>query len=143
MSTRISHSYKTGNQYSHLFEDVADGLYHIEKEQTHLVNLSLTLEEIISIAKSVNIQELTRQANITDDQIKKYVLEEYSKNKLKIGLSFCWLTSIYGNSELSDEERIEKGIFYYSNIRERIKETLYISETYRVSEISFGLECIK
>jgi hypothetical protein len=143
MSTRVSHSYRTGKEYSHFFEDVADGLYHIEKEQKNLVNLTLTLEDVISIAKSVNIEELTRQSSISDDQIKKYVFEEYNKNKLKIGLSFCWLSTVYGNSEFSDEQRIEKGICYYSKIREKIKETLNVAESYRVSQISFGLECIK
>ncbi len=143
MSTRMSLFYNTKDSLSHFYKDVADDLYHIEKEQKTLVNVSLSLEEIISIAKSVDLNELNRQANLSDEQIVSYTTSEYHKSKACSGLLELWVSRIFGNSELPEAKRIENGICYYKNIRDGIRKALKDSEGFKTDKIFYGLENFK
>lgn len=143
MSTRMSLFYNNKYGLSHFYKDVADDLYHIEKEQKHIVDISLSLEEIISIAKSVDLNELNRQANLSDEQIVFYTTSEYQKSKLCTGLLGLWVSRVFGNSELPDEERIQNGISYYKNIRDGIRKALKDSEGFKTDRVCYGLENFK
>lgn len=143
MSTRTSLFYNTKNGLSHFYKDVADDLYHIEKEQKNVIDISLSLEEIISIARAVDLNELHRQANLSDSDIKVHVTAEYQKSKVCSGLLGLWTSRIFGDPELSDEKRIENGILYYSNIRDGIKKALNDSEGFKVDKVFYGLENFK
>jgi hypothetical protein len=143
MSTRVSLFYNNDDGFSHFFRDMADDVFHIEKEQKAIVDISLKLEELISIAKSVNLQEIYRQANLSDDEIKHFVTIEYNKSKSCSGLFEMWVCNIFGDKDMPQEDRIQKGIIYYTKLRDNIRQSLKNSESYKTDKILYGLESFK
>jgi len=144
MSTKFSMFYKNdGEKYLHFYSDMADLEYHIEKEQKIITKLSLNLEEVCSIAKSINLSELERQANLSDEQMLAYVKSCLSICSRKNVLEKMWAEKVFGAENLTEEEKINNAFLYYKKIRDDLYE-LYkkVSES-KYYSIDFGLSEIK
>jgi hypothetical protein len=129
---------------THFFEDVADGVFHITKEQVLETDIKLTLEEVCGIARAVNFSELERQAKLTDEQIENFVKSDYASSNANGFLSNFWKTEIYGDESLSYKERHEKGLAYYKSKRNEIKNLYHlIINSSKVYKMYFGLEDIR
>jgi hypothetical protein len=144
LSTKSSFFYKSkeNNNYLHFYADVAEPeVYFLDKVITSEVNYRFTIDELALMAKAINLVELERQANITDEQIENYVKADIvkilnSKNSWSI---FC---TVYGSESDPLEKRIECGINYFINKRKELKSLHERISTQKVMKISFGLESI-
>ncbi len=141
----IFHSNKDHREEIHVYRTSDDSTFvNIEKKQTCNLTITLNLEEVCCIAKAFNVDQLKRQAEITDEQILKHVQEECDgMSKTMFPLNFYY--SVYSNNveNLTTEERIKEGIKYYTKKRSDIRRIWDLFKTYSVYDIYFGLEKIK
>lgn len=149
MSTRCSFFYSHDNKsQTHVFEDMTQdrGLIFIEKTQTIDSKLALSIEEMLSIVKSFDIDELRRQANLTDEQLLQgavnYVEKCMNSNSFFKGLQFADLPL---KEDTPKKEHIEFRFSEFASIREKLKELLLKveSNSKTVNKFNFGLEDIK
>lgn len=143
MSTKFSFFYNNdGDNYIHFYSDVKDDSIVLEKTQKTNVKIELSLEEACAIAKSVNLQELKRQAEITDEQILEF-LEKKLKNDYNNIFMSIWMTRVFGDENSTKEEKIQHGLQHYQNIRAEIKKIYDKTISSKSYPIEFGLSEIK
>lgn len=144
MSTKFSMFYKNdGENNLHFYSDMADLEYHIEKEQKLVTKLSFNLEEVCSIAKSVNLLELERQANLSDEQILTYVKSCLSTCTRKNVFEKMWAEKIFGAENLTLQEKINNAFLYYKKMRDDLYELYKKVSSSKYYSIDFGLSEIK
>ena len=149
MSTRSSffYSHDTNGQI-HVFEDLAgesDTIY-IEKTQTIDTKLALSVEESILIGQSFDINELKRQAALSDESLRAaavaYVKEMSGSAKFLRNLFFADLPN---GERTPEEEQIEFRFQQFCKTRDKLKNLLssVLSKLKNVHKFYFGLENIK
>lgn len=142
VSTKISFYYQADqDSYTHFYEDLAEPeKFFLEKTVTTDVKYQFTLEELCLLAKSIDLQELKRQSNISDqeiiDYVKKNVVERIKKQD-----SFCGMfgSLVYGTSSDPEETQVQTGIAYFTKIRNNLKNIVSILDRKRIDKISFGM----
>lgn len=145
MSTKCSHVYlDRGHTRTHIYTDVADpGNFYIEKTSNQDIVVKLSLHEIGMLVKAFDVNELERQANLTDEQILNHVKADYCKNK---NSSWCkmWYRSLCNVENPTDEDLMESQLKHLIKTRDKLiaLRNLMNSEG-RVSHHIFGLEEIK
>jgi hypothetical protein len=149
MSTRCSFFYShDGKGQTHVFEDLAEenGLIFIEKTQTIDSRLALSLEELLSIGQSFDINELRRQVNLTDEQLFKgatnYVEKCLNTKSFFQGIYFADFPE---KENTPKEAQIEFRFVQFKKTRDKLKELLTKVESNSKSghKFYFGLEDIK
>ena len=117
----------------------------IRKQQVVEFESKFSKEEIFSIARSLDLQELERQANLSDETILKFVtrqvMERTTINKNNL-FAEMHATSIYGNIESAVDQQIQNGLEYFQKIRDSIKKLHTDVISKKVYKIQFGLEMI-
>lgn len=139
MSTKITLYY---NDRIHLYQECFDeeNVYLSVEIQKHKTTLQISLQELIGFSKTVDLNSLQKQAEITDDQIKKYV-----ENAVRLrGVTTCPFTqlhamSIFGDESQSVEKQIDLGIAHYIKKRDELKK-LFDSLKSIKTKFFFGLE---
>jgi hypothetical protein len=149
VSTRSSffYSHDTDGQI-HVFEDLADDSQkiYIEKTQTSNTSLALTLEELMLISQSFNLDELKRQASLTDEALEKaakiYVDQNLASSSFIRSLYFA---EIPGGEKAPYEVQVETVYNNYKKIRQKLKDLLSSveSKSKSVHKFYFGLEQVK
>lgn len=146
MSTKSSIFYTDdGKKYTHFYKDMmypAD--YFLNKIETTEVTYKFNLEELCLIAKSINIKELERQSNITDEQINEFVEKDLHEALVPKKQVFFHVfpSEIYGSEKDNIEDQILRGRQFYREKRDRLKKLFEAISTERVTKIYFGLEHI-
>ncbi len=149
MSTRSSFFYSHDDKgQTHVFEDMAEdrGLIFIEKTQTIDSKLALSIEELLSIGQSFDVNELRRQVNLTDEDLlrgaKEYVEKCLNTKSFFQGIYFADFPQ---KENTPKDEQIEFRFNEFKNIRNKLKELLSKVEgnSKGVHKFYFGLEHIK
>ncbi len=110
------------------------------------IEVEFSVAELSNLASVFNFESLANQANITDEDILKYVSEEVQKrieNKNAINcefLNFGFL--IYGENSLSKEKQIENGMQHFKEKRDYLKILYEQVKSKSNSKFMFGLEDI-
>lgn len=145
MSTKCSHVYlHNQSAYTHVYKDLLEPeKIVIEKKLNQNVSIKLDLNEIGLLVKSFDLQELERQANLTDDDILKYVDNNFEKCKNNTW-SRLWFKSICDIENPTDDEL---KLAHYKDLiktRDKIKALRdQVNSEGRVVKHQFGLEEIK
>lgn len=146
MSTKSSIFYKNdGKDYIHFYEDMmypAD--FFLNKVETSEVTYKFSLEELCLIARSIDLKELKRQSELTDEQIATYVecdLEECLHPK-KASLFNVFPFTIYGSEKDTYENQLASGKKYFIEKRDRLKQLYKAVSAENISKIYFGMESI-
>ncbi len=149
MSTKCSFFYNHDDESQiHVFEDIAEGYGNIfiEKKQTAFTSLNLTAEELLLISQSFDLGELKRQANLSDESLRK-AAEEYVHKNLASGgfLRGLYFADIPKGEEATIEEQIDHYFKKFHETRGKLKDLLakVTSKSSHVHKFSFGLEHIK
>lgn len=142
VSTKISLYYKADQEsYTHFYEDVAEPeKYFLEKTITTDVKYQFNLEELCLIAKSIDLQELRRQSNISDQEILDYVQKNVVE-RIKKQNSFCGMfgSSVYGAISDSEDAQIKSGVAHFTKIRNDLKNIVSVLDRKKIDKISFGM----
>lgn len=139
MSTKITLFY---NDRIHLYQECFDEKnVHLSVEiQNYKTTLQLSLQELLGFSKTVDLKSLQRQAEITDEQIKKHVENAV---RLRSG-TICPFTqlhamTIFGDESQSVEKQIDLGIAHYTKKRDELRK-LFDSIKSIKTTFFFGLE---
>jgi hypothetical protein len=149
LSTRSSFFYNHDiDGQIHVFEDLADNSQkiYIEKTQTANTSLALTLEELMLISQSFDLDELKRQASLTDKVLEKAAKSYVDKNLSSSGfIRGLYFAEIPGGEKASLEVQVETVYNNYKKIRQKLKDLLSTveSKSKSVHKFYFGLEQVK
>jgi len=105
--------------------------------------LSFSLEEIIGIVNSIDIDLLKKQAALTDEEIEQYVQSTVAARiRSSNALVHVFGSLVYGDASDPVEDQEKKGIGYYSQKRDSLKKVLEVldNKPRRGSKFIFGLE---
>jgi NTP pyrophosphatase (non-canonical NTP hydrolase) len=149
MSTRCSFFYNHDlNSQIHVFEDMAEGHddIFIEKTQTIDTTIKLSVEEVLCIAQSFDINELKRQADLDDESLHKAASESVQKNST--GSSFfkgLFYADMPKGENTPIEEQVEFEFEKFKNTRKKLRDLLdKVESKSRTShKFYFGLEHVK
>jgi hypothetical protein len=142
MSTKSSYFYHDdGTSFLHFYEDLADpDKFFLEKSVTTEVKYQFTLEELCLLAKSIDMDELRRQSNITNDEIEAYVKETVQKRIDHKDSFFGWFGfTVYGGALSPKEDQIQAGITHYQKVRDSLQTLVSKLDNKKISKISFGM----
>jgi hypothetical protein len=149
MSTRCSFFYNHDDDSEiHVFEDLAeaDGKIFVEKKQTAYTSLTLSPEELLLISQSFDLNELKRQAALSDETLLK-AAQDYVSRSLSAGgfLRGLYFADFPKGEETTVEEQIDHTFKKFSNTRDKLKDLLekISSKSKHVHKFCFGLEHIK
>ena len=144
MSTKVTlffddkiHFYQESFDENHVYLKLENDMFSTK--------LSFSLEEIIGMVNSIDIDLLKKQAALTDEQIKEYVQSTVAA-RVRSSNAFVHLFGalVYGDASDPVEKQENKGIQYYSQKRDALKKVLEVLENKprRGSKFMFGLEDI-
>jgi len=144
MSTKVTLYY---DQDTHFYTECLDNDHvymHFNREADPLsVKVRLTIEQVAGFVNMVEIGELRRQSEITDEQIVKHV-EDFVNARQKKEDFFSKLTGllVYGMVDDSVESQIDSGIAHYTKIRDQLKGLIALldNNVRRGTKLQFGLE---
>lgn len=140
MSTKISIFYTDSmHVYRESYDD--ETIYVKINNEKFRVELEMSMAEFAKIASSINIESLRKQANLSDEIIKKFVTEKVKTRTFDCATSLFG-SGIYGPNTLSEEIQIENGFNFYVKKRNTLKQMLDIVDSKFVHNVSFGLEDI-
>jgi hypothetical protein len=145
MSTKSSLFYEHQDKnYIHCYTDIAcEDKIFIEKTVNQEFKLAFEPAEICILSRSVDLNELDRQASITDESIKDYAVNRLNNyNNLTNEWSKFSYYLIFDHKD-ADNIKIEKLEKHYFNLREKIRLLRERVLSSRVSKYVFGLEEIK
>lgn len=145
MSTKSSLFYEHNDQnYFHGYVDLKDeSKIFIEKTVNQEFKVAFDPAEICILSRSIDLHELERQADISDEAIKKYAqtrLDDYKNSKNEWGKFSYYL--IFDHKD-EDEVKIAKLEKHYFDLRQKIRLLRDRVLNSRVSKYYFGLEEIK
>jgi hypothetical protein len=123
-----------------------DGQILIEKTQTRDTTLSLSVEEMLLISQGFSVDELRRQANLTDEALLKAAKEHVDKCSRYQGfMRSLYFAEIPGGEEATEDFQLSYVYKKYSEIRDKLKDLLSSveSKSKSVHKFNFGLEMIK
>lgn len=146
MSTKSSIFYLSkGRDYIHFYEDMMyPAEFFLNKVETSEVTYKFDLEQLCLIARSIDLQELKRQSELTDEQIASYVeadLEECLHPK-KATMFHVFPFMVYGSEKDTYENQLASGKKFYMEQRDRLKQIYKVVSAENISKIYFGLETI-
>ena len=144
MSTKITLHY---DQDIHFYTECFDEQHIYMQLNRDLdlvsVNVRLTTEQAIGLSNQINIGELRRQADLTDEQILKHTQETVAA-RVKTPDFFGQLTGllVYGMVDDPVEDQIASGVSHYTKIRDKLKQLVGLldNKSRRGSTLQFGLE---
>lgn len=141
MSTKCSLFY---SDELHLFKECLDddSVYlKINKENLKL-ELCLPLEKFLKIVKTIDMDSLEKQSQVTDEEIKDYCKIRVQQRSGSDGIVALSGLLIFGDAKSPKEQQIENGFKHFSAIRDRLKILLEIVKKTHTSSYNFGLEDI-
>jgi hypothetical protein len=145
MSTKVTLYY---DQNHHFYAECFDDKHVYLEVHTDTVETTIRfdLEQVVGLASQINLDELRRQAGITDEQIRKHVVSTVEA-RLNATDFFGQIYGLmqFGPGDSPKEEQIENGINYYMSIRNRLQKLLpVLNNTPRKgTSFQFGLEEIR
>lgn len=142
MSTKSSLFYEhKDHNYIHGYVDLADeNKIFIEKTVNQEFKIAFDPAEICILSRSVDLNELDRQANITDESIKDYAVNRLNNyNNLTNEWAKFSYYLIFDHKD-ADNVKIEKLEKHYFGLREKIRLLRERVLSSRVSKYVFGLE---
>lgn len=141
MSTKNSLFY---SDEIHIFKECFDDdsvFLKINKENLK-IEFCFSLENFLKIVKTIDVNSLEKQSQISDEEIKNYcksrVQQRYGSNGI-VALSGLL---IFGDAKLAEEEQINNGIKYFSSIRDKLVKLFAVIKKTHTSNFNFGLEDI-
>jgi hypothetical protein len=147
MSTKSSLFYGHDEQnknHIHIYEECFDNnRIYIEKTITHDQVTELDVVEAAILSRCFDLNELERQCNLNDDDIKKHtddLVDKYMNNPSS--LSGLWLMQLCGNEADSKEERKQKA---FDNYKKKQLGLIALRDKVLAAKVSryyFGLESI-
>ena len=145
MSTKSSLFYEHNDEnYFHGYTDLADDdKIFIEKTVNQEFKVGFEPAEICIISRSIDLGELDRQANLSDDSIKNYAqtrLNDFKNSKDEWGKFSYYLIFNHKDEDAVKIEKLEK---HYFELRQKIRLLRDRVLGSRVSKYYFGLEEIK
>lgn len=149
MSTRCSFFYNHDiNSQIHVFEDLAESheSIFIEKTQTIDTTIKLSVEEVLCICQSFDLDELKRQSELDDESLKNAAIDMVEKHNNSSGFlkSLFYAEMPKGESTTKDEQiafHFDKMV----DVRKKIRDLLSTveSKSKNVHKFYFGLENVK
>jgi len=144
MSTKITLYY---DQDIHFYTECFDE-QHIHMQLNRdldlvSVHVRLTTEQVVGLSNMINVGELRRQANLTNEEILKHAQETVAA-RVKTPDFFGQLTGllVYGMVDDPVENQIASGVAHYTKIRDKLKQLVELldNQSRRGSNFQFGLE---
>ena len=122
MSTKITLFF---DDKIHFYQECFDEnhVYLAMENEMFSTKLSFTLEEILEIVNSIDVNLLEKQASLTDEQIQAYVKGTVAARvRASNSLVHIFGALVYGDASSSTEEQERKGVKYYLEKRNRLQK---------------------
>jgi len=149
MSTKCSFFYNHDeNSQIHVFEDMAEenDTIFIEKTQTIDTTIKLSIEEVLCMCQSFDLEELKRQADLDDETLKKSAIDAVQKHDSASGfLRSLFYSDIPNGASATFDEKVDFQFEKLKNLRKNLRDLLdkVENKSRNIHKFYFGLEHIK
>jgi len=140
MSTKITIYF---DDKIHIYQECFDekNVYIQLSEGAIETTITLTLAQAAGLSKHLCYHDIKKQAEITDEQIEKFVKETVKTRLSKEDIFAMFGSIVYGHFSEPEEKQVENGVKHFKNKRDGMKSIVEHLETKRTgSKMQFGLE---